>query len=250
MVNSDNQPAWYYDAYMADYQEDLPYWLALAERFPGPVLELGCGTGRVARALLQAGHSYTGLDSDPAMLALCRARLKGLSEAGSFAEADMTGFRLAQQYSLIISPCNTYSTLDAGQRAATLQAIHTHLMPGGCFAACVPNPHALADTPAVSETDFEDSFTHPMSGNPVQISTAYARQGEWLALSWHFDHLLPDGGVERTTITTRHAMTTRQVYLAELASAGLIVHRQAGDFDNAAFTRNSPALLWEALKLG
>jgi SAM-dependent methyltransferase len=249
-MSTNDLRAQYYDAYMANYQEDLPYWLNLAERYPGPVLELGCGSGRVARALLQAGHAYTGLDSDPAMLALCRAQWHGSTPPGTFVDADMTGFRLKQQFSLIISPCNTYSTLDAGQRAATLQGIRTHLSPRGCFAACLPNPHALVEVPPIGDVEHEDDLTHPQTGNPVQVLTAYERREDWFELHWHFDHLFPDGHIERTTISTNHAITTRQEYLSELKQAGFVIESLYGDFNLKPFNPGSPALLWEALQPG
>ena len=45
--------------------EDLPFWLELAAQAGDPILELGCGTGRVLIPLAQAGYHTIGLDNDP-----------------------------------------------------------------------------------------------------------------------------------------------------------------------------------------
>ena len=50
-------------------QDDLPFWLAQAARYGDPILELGCGTGRVSIPLAQAGHQVTGIDMAEDMLA-------------------------------------------------------------------------------------------------------------------------------------------------------------------------------------
>ena len=50
--------------------EDLPFWLDLAGETGDPLLELGCGTGRLLVPLGQAGHRVIGVDHDPAMLKL------------------------------------------------------------------------------------------------------------------------------------------------------------------------------------
>ena len=57
-----------YHAHHNRYKEDLPFWLELAARHGDPVLELGCGSGRVLLALAQDGYQVYGLDNDPGML--------------------------------------------------------------------------------------------------------------------------------------------------------------------------------------
>ncbi|HEV2726755.1 MAG TPA: class I SAM-dependent methyltransferase, partial [Solirubrobacterales bacterium] len=54
----------WHDVECGSYAADLPLWEELAERCGGPVLELGCGTGRVALHLARRGHRVIGLDRD------------------------------------------------------------------------------------------------------------------------------------------------------------------------------------------
>src|ERR1700733_13135797 len=72
--------------------------LALAKRFGGPVLDLGCGTGRLARGLSGLGLEVTALDAAPAMLARARA----LDPAGTirYLDGDVRRLRLHRRYRL------------------------------------------------------------------------------------------------------------------------------------------------------
>ena len=61
-----------YQAQHSEYQEDIPFWLVLASEQGSPILELGCGTGRVLHPLAEAGYTCYGLDHDPGMLAMVK----------------------------------------------------------------------------------------------------------------------------------------------------------------------------------
>lgn len=63
-----------YDLEHADFTDDIEFLLELAEIGNGPILELGCGTGRVLFPLSEAGHSVVGIDSSEAMLAIAESR--------------------------------------------------------------------------------------------------------------------------------------------------------------------------------
>ena len=65
----------FYDLENADFIEDLDFWVDLAKESGGPVLELGCGSGRVTQQIARAGITVAGLDNSPAMLDLARSKL-------------------------------------------------------------------------------------------------------------------------------------------------------------------------------
>ena len=67
-----------YDCETHHFEPVGPFYLALAQRFGGSVLELGCGTGRYTIPLAQAGVEMTGLDIMPPMLERARQKAKGL----------------------------------------------------------------------------------------------------------------------------------------------------------------------------
>jgi SAM-dependent methyltransferase len=221
--------------------EDLPFWLGLARRAGSPILELGCGTGRLLVPLATAGFSVYGLDREPVWLAFMRSRLRpGTDAASQVFAADMSAYHLARRFALILLPCNTFSTLSPTKRRAALACIRRQLAPDGLFAASLPNPGVLSRLPRTGESEIEEEFTHPITGNPVQVSSAWERTGEQFILWWHYDHLLPDGRVERQTIETRHALSSTTEYVRDLASAGLEIVESYGNYEKAPAARDAP----------
>src|SRR5437762_12653200 len=75
-----------------------PFWLEQAQRYGGPILELGCGTGRLAIPLAEAGFAVTGIDRAPAMLAEARRKAAATRVSVSWHEADMRAFKLGERF--------------------------------------------------------------------------------------------------------------------------------------------------------
>lgn len=224
------------------YDEDLSFWQALAAQHPGALLELGCGSGRVLSCLAGTGAQVYGLDHQREPLALLRAGWR-LSQQPRVFVADMRAYRLEAHFTLIYVPCNTFSTLDAAQRAATLACALRHLAPGGAFVASLPNPVALRQVSRMGASEVEDVFSHPGDGAPVQVSSAWERDRQRFRLTWHFDHLLPDGSVERLSAHTAHWLVAAETYQSELATAGFAALTTWGDYAFSSFADDSPQLL-------
>ena len=239
-----------FHAHYIQQDEDIPFWLELAREQGDPILELGCGTGRVIVSLAQAGYRTFGLDRDAGMLAFLRDNHSPdiLSGVHVFL-ADMAAFHLGRQFPLILLPCNTLSTLSAKTRKEALALISQHLSPGGLFAASLPNPAQLASLPAYGETEFEETINHPLSGNPLQISSEWEKTGHKFLLRWHYDHLYPDGQVERLTIETCHDLAPADTYLAEIRAAGMIPSALFGDYDRSEYKSTSPHLIIVSQKI-
>jgi len=128
----------WHDAECGGYDADLPIWRALAEREPGPILDVGAGTGRVALDLAVRGHEVTALDRDPELLAALSARAAHAGVEIEAVLADATDFTLpSRRFGLILVPMQTLQLLD--DRPGFLGAARRHLVPGGLVAA------ALAD---------------------------------------------------------------------------------------------------------
>jgi hypothetical protein len=79
------------------------------------------------------------------------------------------------------------------------------------------------------------------------VSSAWVRQGDLFTLSWHYDHLLPDGRVERLSVRVQHYLAPVEAYLAELRAAGLEIKGVFGNFDWSPYDAGvSPHLILTA----
>ena len=141
----DSAPA-LYDSFIADYYDESPvvrnrtkdvtFYCDAARDFGDPVLELGCGTGRITMALAQAGKRVTGLDLSERMLERAvqkRAALRvEARERVHLVQGDMTRFDLREKFRLIIIPFRPLQhLLEVRQQMDCLACVHKHLAPGG-----------------------------------------------------------------------------------------------------------------------
>lgn len=156
--------ALWHDVECGGYTADLAAWEALAEPVDGAMLELGCGTGRVALHLARRGHEVIGLDVEPELLAVLRERASDLGHSGVGREpeallADAREFALEEPVSLVLAPTHLLQLLhDAEERAKSLRCIAGALRPGGLLAASIieemPEPDgAPPPLPDVREVD-------------------------------------------------------------------------------------------------
>lgn len=241
MHPADDFPALYH-AHHSRQLEDLSFWLRLAQRYGSPILELGCGTGRIFSPLFQAGYPITGLDNDRAMLDFICCGWEEKNRP-ALIHADMTTFHLAQVFHLVLLPCNTFSTLTAVQQRQTLVCIRHCLIRSGVFATSLPNPQLLKRLPKESAAEVEEIFPHPADGEPVQVSSAWRRTRATFQLEWHYDHLLPDGRVERISARLNHSLENVNVFIQEFHQAGFSEIEIFGDFDESPYTDHSPNLI-------
>lgn len=239
----------YYDLENADLTDDLPFWLELAEETGGPVLEIGCGTGRVLFQLAQAGHRVAGIDNSPQMLGLARAKLTRRSDVAGrveLLEGEMKAFDLGRRdFRLAILPFNTFShLLTTADQAAALTAIRRHLADGGQLAMDLPNPgdvYASEDIGVTLERTFRDEPT----GSTVQqfSSTDLDRAAQVARVTWLYDTIAPDGAVRRAVVP----MTFRYTFPAEMSllleKCGFSLSHLYGDYDRSPFADGAPRML-------
>src|SRR5690349_15242203 len=104
-----NTIARYYDAENEDMTADLDLYSALAAETGGPILDVGCGTGRVMLHLAVEGYQVSGIDISTAMLERGRRKLKNridLSELVTFHEGNILNYTFPEKYALILVPYN------------------------------------------------------------------------------------------------------------------------------------------------
>jgi SAM-dependent methyltransferase len=248
IMNSYAQIARFYDWENAEFTEDLPFWCDLAREHGGPVLELGCGSGRVLLHLAREGYETTGVDSSPEMIALARRRLAkqpAIASRIQLLEADFRRLDLKRIFPLAIAPFNTFAHLsDPADADATLAAIAAHLAPGGILALALPNPipiYSALPEGLVLERTFQD---RDRDVTVQQFSSLRVDRVAQLGhITWIYDEIDPSGKVTRTTVP----MTLRYFFPNEipplLERAGVKLRHMWGDYDRSPFAEDSPALI-------
>jgi SAM-dependent methyltransferase len=185
----------FYDLEFGSFDDDLPLYRAFAAHVGHPVLELGCGTGRVLLPLAAEGYRVTGVDLSPAMLALARAAAEeqGLADRVALVEGDIRSLAGLPEahFALAVSAINSFLHLETQEdQLAALRSIARCLRPGGLFIADLfpPHPELLAEYDG--RLVHAGTFRDPASGEridkfsastPPSSTTASAPTAPWCA---------------------------------------------------------------------
>lgn len=246
----------YYDLLHASLTEDISFILALAEHNRGPVLELGCGTGRLLLPLARAGYHVTGVDNSAAMLCLASQHLAReptkVRDRVSLLAGDMTRATLAPgTFALALVPYNTFMHLALAEATATIQAIARQLRPGGRLFLDLANPFAVEQTTGDRLLSLERILTDPESGATVVVMAASQLQeaAQLLSINWLFDASPAGGGpVERTVVQVAyHLYYPHQIDLL-FQEGGLQLEALYGDYGEGPFDESAGRMLVLARK--
>ncbi len=188
-------------------------WLELARSSGGPVLELGCGPGRILFHLAKAGFEVVGLDHDGAMLSRARLQLTpALERKVSLQHADLRNFSSGRKFALAILACNTFAMLSDEDARLALGAVRRHLEPNGRLALDLPNPPGAVETRASEASEPLSVYTDSETGHPIQV---YADQRldsdrRKLEVTWIYDELFPDGQVHRLEFPVTYYLRSKE----------------------------------------
>ena len=231
---------------------DIDFFVQAALEADSPVLEVGCGTGRVLLPTARAGISITGLDHSEYMLDVCRAALKGepaeVQERVILVQGDMREFALEQTFSLATLPFRPFQhLLTVEDQINCLTTIHQHLKPGGKLILDLFNPsliHLTRDNIG-EEVDLEPDFTTPEGIKVLRCNKTVSRdsfnQTNEIELIYYLTH--PDGREERLV----HAFSMRYLFRFEaehlLVRCGFEVEDIYADFNKNPFGTSYPGEL-------
>jgi SAM-dependent methyltransferase len=156
------------DLECSSYSADLGIWEDLAKGAEGPILELGCGTGRVALHLARRGHEVIGIDSDEELVLALADRAGALPLQARL--ADLRDFELDTDIALALGPMQVLQLLPTPRdRRECLLTTCAHLLPGGRIAlAIVERPSPIPPAPALPDVREVDGWLY--CSEPLSIT--------------------------------------------------------------------------------
>ena len=181
IVDSYRVAAKYYDSAYGAMRDlvDAPFYLNLAREFGGPVLEIGCGTGRVLLPIAREGIEIHGVDNSGPMIGILKENLARenpeVSNKVTLHIGDMREFRLNRSFPLVIIPFrpmqHMFTVTDQLRALATAAA---HVEEGGTLAFDVFYPKFEVLPLGIGEEKLEAEWPSPL--DPETVIRRYYRK--------------------------------------------------------------------------
>jgi SAM-dependent methyltransferase len=182
-----------YDPWSRSVTEDVSFYVEEARAVaPGPIVELGIGTGRIAVPIAAESVRVIGVDSSPGMLDVCRERA-ALAGIGDLLDLRLGDFReppVEERVRLVLCPFRAYLHLATDdERLRALRAAHDLLVPGGrlVFDVFAPSAADIAETHGrwvEREPRIEERAVWDEDGRTLTLSVRGPQGGSTMTLSW------------------------------------------------------------------
>jgi SAM-dependent methyltransferase len=201
----------YYDlAFGVSGEAEVGWYLAKAKASGGPVLDLACGTGRLALLLAREGLEVTGLDQSAGMLSLFREKLGREPEAVRkrvrLEVQSMSGFRLGRAFETVICCDAFFHNLTVEEQMACLERVAEHLAPDGRFVFNLPHPTCdfILRAAAAGGKEFEKRGCYDLEDGSGTLLVEQAQAGRPM-----------DQTITTTLRLTRHDRQGKEVEVGE-----------------------------------
>lgn len=238
-------PRYYADTYR-DRVDDVAYYAALAERIGGPVLEYGCGEGRIALPLAKAGVDVVGVDQSQPMLDALAEKLEAepreVKQRIKTRRGDIRTLKLGRKFPLVLCTFNTFLHLyDREDVEQFLARVRAHLAPKGLFVFDVstPMPADLArepsrayKLPAVKVSGVRHDYRERFDYDPM-------RQVLFVMMEF-----TPKNGADAFVTPLAHRQFFPRELEALLHYNGFVVDKLEGGFRGEPADRHSDSLVW------
>jgi SAM-dependent methyltransferase len=247
----------YDDAYakLAEKQvhADLPFYVELARHSGGPVLEIGCGTGRVLLAIAREGIAIEGVDNSKAMLGVLKKHLgaepTSIRDRVKLHEGDMRSFRLSATFPLVIIPFRPMQHMYTMEdQVAALKNAAGHLSDGGKLAFDVFYPKFEMIPAGIGEEILELEWH--LHGNPPKTVRRYFRKKSYDKIAQFFTATFLfrtyDGEklVNEETEPLKMSYYTYPQMLGLFGVAGLEIVEQYGSFKKTPLDNQATEMIF------
>ncbi len=246
-----------YDVSVGDWPGEIAFYQEFASRADADgqaILELACGTGRIAVRLAKAGYTVVGLDVSGWMLDEARKKSMGVDSI-RWVQADMRWFELDETFGLVIIPGHSFQNiLTPADQVSCLESVKRHLTPGGALIVHLDHLDVswlgglMGDGGGVYRK--AESFTHPGTGRQIRTSRAWSYEpATQTAISQTvWEEVNADGEVidrwESGPLQFHCVFRFEMEHLLE--RAGFTVEGVCGDFFRRELSEKSSEMVWIA----
>jgi len=250
-IQAMNRVATFFDSDYADFDDDLPVLEAYAARTGGPLLELGCGTGRALVPLAQAGYDVTGVELSPAMLARAQARAEaaGVADRVRLIQGDYTTAPLAGPYKFAFIVMNTFLHLpDREAQLAALRHWRENLAPRGLLLIDVFHPDVAQLAALDGRMEWDKTWQDPETGETIMkfVTRTLDVAEQTMHVTLIYEAVAADGQVRRTLVPFDARYLWRFEGELLLEQAGYAVEAVYGDWDMGPFENTSDRMIFVA----
>ncbi len=247
----------FYEFHHEDYVQDIDYYVGLAEEFQdrGPILELGCGTGRLTLPMAYAGAEVVAVDLNPALLEHMETKLqakgnKELKQRVYPRQADILELDLERRFPLVLLPFNTLQHFHTmNEILGVMACVKRHLEPEGLFVLDVATPDIEYLADAGGRRSARETLLHPHDGTPWYFQERHEYDAtHQVNYAFHIYRKVGKNGraIGKETVMV---LKQRQFFPQELdfilQAAGFQIEQKWGDFEGSLFEGHHDVQVYE-----
>lgn len=246
-----------YDARVPDWDGEIDFYQKLIWQSPlkaKGVLEVACGTGRVALRLAKDGIEITGLDKSPEFLEIARKKSIGISNV-DWVPGDLRTFEIGKQFGFVISPGHSFQFMTRpDEQVMCLEHIKRHLVPDGLAVIHIDYPDFgwLAGLLDQKEPVYEksDVLIHPITNEKFRRSFAWEFESctQTATVRTNWEQVNENGDVIQKWEMEPARLHCIFPFEMEhmLKRVGFFIEAVYGDFFKTKLTSESSQMIWLA----
>lgn len=224
----------YYDSYVQGFGDDIPLYLSLCD--PGDsILEIGCGTGRVLKPLLDTGHEVTGVDISVEMLEIAEKKLKHHVDSGGvrLLHHNFIHSPLPKRYDMVLVTFYTFNyLLESQEQESFLANVYETVRPGGRIIMDLFRPLVLSDPSQSCRQEERHCF---IEGKKIKLNDIRKMSG---LMEERIQTFTRDESVEEVKTYRRYVDKRTAVLL--LSEANFVEIQVADSYDHRDFHAYAP----------